>query len=96
MTIKEVTKLLFERYRNMIAANSYSFQCDSTLWLCEKALQRVDEWPIDKTSRWLGFVQATVIAKGLTTIEEERNFSRPLFHQAYKEANIVIPKTENP
>jgi len=44
-------------------------------------------WPEDKLNRWLGFVQGVLYAEGLITIENERNFLRPLFHQYYKTKN---------
>lgn len=34
----------------------------------------------DKANRWLGFVQGVVITAGLTSIEIERDFTRPYFH----------------
>lgn len=35
------------------------------------------EW--GKANRWLGFIQRSLIAAGLTTVQAERDFTRPLF-----------------
>lgn len=35
--------------------------------------------PICKMNRWLGFVQGVLISRGVTTVNEERDFTRPLF-----------------
>ena len=48
--------------------------------------------PEDKISRWLGFIQGVMVMKGYTTVNIERDFSRPLFHKVYKTNNIDIPK----
>lgn len=36
---------------------------------------------IGKANRWLGYVQGILIANGLTTVEVERNFTRPYFQE---------------
>jgi hypothetical protein len=36
--------------------------------------------PLEKLNRWLGFLQGTVIAEGHTTVDAERDWTRPLFH----------------
>ena len=54
-------------------------------------IEEIENYPIDKLSRWLGFIQAYVIFTNQTTIDIERDFSRPLFHKAYQNENIEIP-----
>ena len=54
-------------------------------------IEEIENYPIDKLSRWLGFIQAYVIFTNQTTIDVERDFSRPLFHKAYQNENIEIP-----
>ena len=49
----------------------------------------------DKVSRWLGFVQGIMYSQGLLHIEEERDYSRPLFHEAYKEMGLEPPPSIN-
>ena len=55
----------------------------------------IDTWPIDKSNRWLGFIQGILCFKQLIDVDEERDFSRPLFHDYYKNNNIEIPITIN-
>lgn len=51
-------------------------------WMCETAIKKIKEgsFSFDKSSRWLGFVQAIMIFNGLTSIEDERNITRPWFN----------------
>lgn len=37
------------------------------------------EVPLVKLSRWLGYVQGVLIERGVTTVEIERDWTRPLF-----------------
>lgn len=55
------------------------YQLKHCHWMCDKAISEANNWPIDKLSRWLGFVQAILIIYGLTTINKERDETRPLF-----------------
>ena len=50
-----------------------------------------NNWPVDKMNRWLGFAQAGVIAKGFTTIDAERDLTRPYFHSAYQAEGLEAP-----
>ena len=63
--------------------------------MCALALENIDTYPIDKLSRWLGYIQAVLVQRKLVTVESERNFSRPLFHAAYAAEAIEIPKTQD-
>ena len=86
ITIRDVTCLLFKRY-----LNEFKLEHDLKL-LTEKGILEKDNYPIDKLNRWLGYIQAHVIISGQTTVEQERTFSRPLFHKAYVNEGINIPK----
>ena len=55
--------------------------------------ENVDDWPIDKTNRWIGFIQGVLWSKGLIDIDEERDFTRPLFHKYYKQTGVNIPES---
>ena len=49
-------------------------------------------WPSDKTGRWLGYVQCLLIeVEKVTTVKEEREYTRPLFHELYDIEGIGIP-----
>lgn len=91
----QANKVLFERYIEMLKAQSPGDPGDQTspghlIRLCEEAIAK-PELPFDKASRWLGFVQGVMTAKGLITVEEEREFSRPLFHRVYEAEGILAP-----
>lgn len=50
-------------------------------------------WPDLKIGKWLGYIEGILIANKITTVDEERDYSRPYYHQYYKEMNINIPTT---
>lgn len=56
-----------------------------------KLKEHCDDWPADKTGRWIGFIQGVLFAEGLLDINTERDFTRPLFHAYYRENGIEIP-----
>ena len=35
--------------------------------------------PVAKLNRWLGYIQGVLIERGITTVEAERDWTRPLF-----------------
>lgn len=35
--------------------------------------------PVPKLCRWLGYIQGVLIERGLTTVQAERDWTRPLF-----------------
>ena len=85
-TIRLATKELFQRYLN-------EFNLTNNLKeLSIEAIDKINDYPIDKLSRWLGFVQGYIIFTNQSTIDIERDFSRPLLHKAYENENIQIPK----
>lgn len=44
----------------------------------------IEYWPIDKSSRWIGFIQGVMFKDGIIDLDEERYFTRPIFHSVYK------------
>lgn len=90
---KTNTLFLFHYYRVMIQNSSYSNWINSStsgpehlIKLCDEAIEKYDEFlELDKdnskVNRWLGFIQGCLILNGLTTVEAERNFTRPLLTQ---------------
>ena len=38
-----------------------------------------DHLPLMKLNRWLGYIQGVLIERGRTTVEKERDYTRPLF-----------------
>lgn len=66
-------------------------------WMCAEIVAKGRSLPVDKVSRWLGFVQGVLACKGLIDCDAERDVSRPLFHAAYAASGQAAPPTlENP
>lgn len=95
MTIDNATLKAFEHYREMLgsrgvtATNHESHtwtelskhqQHEHCAWMCEYMLSPLTKhYSIDKKSRWLGFIQGVLICNGMTTIDAERDITRPWF-----------------
>lgn len=76
-----------EMLKDYITANKYwgwpcvSHTAAEDLWTfiqefihgCESVL------PLNKLNRWLGYIQGTLIALEVTTVQTERDWTRPLF-----------------
>lgn len=95
-SVRTVTKLLFQRYLPMIPSEgnaSHDLTFVQLKVLCQQGIELSDTLPIDKLSRWLGYIQCTLNIHQITDIDTERSYSRPLFHEAYRIAEIAIPAT---
>jgi hypothetical protein len=95
LTIDQATQAAFERYQYIIAAygvdaTNHSNDEFSKLtkwqqlahcrWMTEHQMHpNQSHHSIDKKSRWLGFIQGVLIVHGITSIEKERNITRPWF-----------------
>lgn len=66
------------------------------LWMCHTVMDNVHGWPVDKVSRWLGFIQGVLTNAGLLTTSGEREFSRPLFHAVYVAEGLTPPVSVGP
>lgn len=75
----EAHRLMIDRYRSLIDDHGMP---DRQRWLdyCDTALTISNT---DKLSRWVGFIQGVLYAKGLITIEEERDHSRGIYKPVY-------------
>ncbi len=51
------------------------------------------DFPFDKANRWIGFIQGVLWKEGLIDLEEERNFTRPLFRTYYRTFEKRVPIT---
>lgn len=58
--------------------------------MCQAIIDRPEMYE-DKQSRFIGFVQAMMIQRGLIDTNSERDLTRPLFHKAYREMGLKIP-----
>ncbi len=63
-------------------------------WMLITAWDNLDQWPIDKTSRWIGFAQGVMACRGVLDVDAERDRTRPIFHEAYTAMKLEIPKTQ--
>ena len=63
------------------------------MWMAKTINETIDIWPIDKSNRWVGFIQGVLATRGMMDTKAERNRTRPLFHAAYKAMGATIPKT---
>lgn len=89
LVVLEVYQLLFHRYTEMAKNTGFDAKVSSMM---SAILGHCLDWPPDKTGRWLGYVQAILIeVVSVTTIEKERNFTRPLFHSIYESRGFPIP-----
>jgi hypothetical protein len=81
MTTKEATRHMFDRYQQLLEGLDFTgpvmTSASHLRWMCDQV--DCDNWPIDKSSRWLGFIQGVLIMHEIVTVESERNYSRPLF-----------------
>jgi len=88
MTIRKATLIMFERY-----LNEFDIEDTNITNLINVGIENIDNLPIDKLSRWLGYIQGYLIFNNKTTVDIERNISRKYFHEAYENENINIPKS---
>lgn len=98
--LASATSILFQRYQNIIAAQADDplaednrLSLKNLAWMCTEGGRDAHTLPIDKASRWLGFVQGCLASRGLIDVDEERDVSRPLFHQAYRDSGTEVPQT---
>lgn len=80
---------LENRYNEMAKGTKYENRINGMM---EQVVDNFTTWPKDKTGRWVGYVQCILIeVLDVTTIIDERNFTRPLFHELYKSQGHSIP-----
>lgn len=88
-----VTRTILKRYVQILEKYPFEAKYSSKylLRMCDVAIYNYDLWPIDKLSRWLGFIQGVMIANGCTDVDSQRDYSRELFHAAYIQKGIKVP-----
>jgi len=90
MNIDEATTKAFQRYREMLKNYPPKEHTDNFSvvpireklghchWMCDRILSDDGKYfSLDKKSRHLGFIQGVLIMCNVTTIEQERNITRP-------------------
>lgn len=55
--------------------------------------QNIETWPHYKIGVWIGCIQTILVCDRLTSFEIERDFTRPLHHQFFKDIGAQVPKT---
>ena len=105
-SVRCATELLFRRYlallcslpgycRESASGRDPQTSLANLTWMCRTGIEQIDTFPLDKLSRWLGFIQGVLAMRGLVTVDGERDFSRPLFHAAYAAEGTLIPATRS-
>jgi hypothetical protein len=79
--------------RRRVVANQGSTGRANLRWMCEKLNSEMDNWPTDKISRWIGFVQGVLAAQRFLDVAVERDRTRPFFHEAYAAMGLGTPET---
>ena len=73
---------ILDRYDQMLADQEAECQSNPgtdlshARWMISEMREMTDA---EKAMRWLGFAQCLIILNGRTTVEAERNFTRPYF-----------------
>ena len=60
-------------------------------WMVSHCIEQIYAFPVDKTSRWIGFAQGVLATKGLLSVKAERDRTRPFFHEAYEALGLKPP-----
>lgn len=77
----------------LMGASRVSHDPANLYWMWQTATQNLMIWPVDKTSRWIGFIQGVLTVSGVLDTNEERDRTRPFFHEAYEAMGFDKPKT---
>jgi hypothetical protein len=62
-------------------------------WLMERVISEIDTFPLDKMGRWIGFVQGVLALSNNLDVDDTRNESREIYHQAYIATGQAVPRT---
>lgn len=78
---KEYRKALIKcgyRYRDMLDNDKWDY-VELSVFVDDFIESSEKGAPVPKMCRWLGYIQGVLIENGLTSIEAERDWTRPLF-----------------
>lgn len=95
MNETETIILIYGTLRDRYNAMSFGLDSEDRVnKMMEQVLLNCITWPADKTGRWVGYVQCLLIeVENVTTVEIERDFTRPLFHKLYSTTGKNIPES---
>lgn len=98
--VAEASTTLFHRYLTIIDKQADDpleshprLSLGNLRWMCTQGIQDAHNLPLDKISRWLGFIQGCLAMRNLADVDEERTVSRPILHDAYRKKGILPPDT---
>lgn len=78
--LMEAHRFMMKRYQNIIEKQNF----DDKIFLlnfCEKSLEIKNP---DKLSRWVGFIQGTLIERDVINVTFERDLSRQIYKPIYE------------
>ena len=91
MTAKTGSLKAFKRYEKILKDHMVAPRCEPEtpatdahlLWMCQHCIERIEQcdetFPVDKYSRWLGYIQGVMTMVNYITVQEERDITRPWF-----------------
>ena len=88
--VRKATETMFSRYSPIIKKDLRCRDLDYFMMQVRHFHQRLS---LLDMSRYLGFIQGNLAMLELIDVDEEREYSRTLFHEAYAKAGIIRPKT---
>jgi len=86
MQVGVIHQDIIDRYDTMLAKFAHKAECIPVpgthlvhlRWMLSELRTMTDE---GKANRWLGFIQGIMIFRGFTTVQVERDFTRPYFQK---------------
>ena len=91
----ETAKELLDVIPGMILGGSGKTSAGHLRSLMEQVIKEINTFPVDKTGRWIGYVQGILAFSRILDVDAERDKTRERYHQAYKATGQTIPKTIN-
>ena len=46
------------------------------IWMCQEIMLNYEEWPDDKSNRWIGYIQGVLTALQVVSVDEHRDITR--------------------
>lgn len=83
-----MSNILYYRALQLCADRYFHMAQDVNLrlFIIEFSEGILTKMPLMKLNRWLGYIQGVLITQGITTVQAERDWTRPLFRPLdYKE-----------
>ncbi|MBL1177639.1 hypothetical protein [Pantanalinema sp. GBBB05] len=73
--------------------NDIPYSLPYLVWMCDKIIEN-PQWEIDKSSRWIGYIQGVMVARFLTSVERERDRVRNIDDVEVGGEAVVITSKE--